>query len=596
MRTIVILQILFLSFLSFSQLPSYKVRSLKFYREHPYIDQYSLAEYLNTNYEYKKEYTYRISKFPDGYYLQEIERGEFYYEPRYIKVWDLKSQMFLIKETTSKGENIYYGFDTGKDDFFYGYPYWYNDVIDVLESSKNLSCEENYMAGRAYDQLSSQLIFNTRGDNSYERFDGLKKNKQEIESIIKTRQKALAYFEKSSLECPYHDNILGSYEVKNQAMKMAYYYDLKCLAYDSAANIFLEKALFDLVYIEYAQNLLNSCDSNSVLLTFGDMDTYPLVYVQEKLNIRRDITIVNTSLANTSWYIRYLTEIIDEDRRLKIAFSLKDYNSKKANYIFFVNKSGEFLDYEDFSESFKKNEAESNLIVSAEGVKIKNSLIRVDRYLTKSHIFTLDFYQNSGKKLYYSSSGGDYDQFMFTNFKSKGLAYEVVAGDVREYNSNMDTEFNNKYVNNILQLEGLKEKGMIKFNDVKRLSFTYQVYIYSCILDAVNHSVELKEIEKLLDLYLNNFFNAEAKSDRIVYDLIEIIDKDVLFVNKKQMIVDYYLDESAKVESLIAELDDYELEAKLNIYKYISEINENYELQMEKPISFMKMYYNETAF
>lgn len=57
---------------------------------------------------------------------------------------------------------------------------------------------------------------------------------------------------------------------------------------------------------EFARWLLSLLPDSAVLLTNGDMDTYPLRVLQEAKQLRRDVAVVNVSLLNLKEYYRYV--------------------------------------------------------------------------------------------------------------------------------------------------------------------------------------------------------------------------------------------------------------------------------------------------
>jgi hypothetical protein len=58
----------------------------------------------------------------------------------------------------------------------------------------------------------------------------------------------------------------------------------------------------------HAKNYLSALPPNSILFTYGDNDTYPLWWVQEAENYRKDVAVINNSLLGMPAYVHRIKE------------------------------------------------------------------------------------------------------------------------------------------------------------------------------------------------------------------------------------------------------------------------------------------------
>ena len=126
---------------------------------------------------------------------------------------------------------------------------------------------------------------------------------------------------------------------------------------------------------DYAANFLNSLDSNAIIFTYGDNDTYPLWYTQEVENVRRDVRVVNLSLIQVDWYIEKLRSKVNDSPAIKMSIPSSAYLGKNLNQVFFEDGNGPAININDALKTLYKNVDKSGL----GGLPRKNFYIPVDK-------------------------------------------------------------------------------------------------------------------------------------------------------------------------------------------------------------------------
>jgi hypothetical protein len=89
---------------------------------------------------------------------------------------------------------------------------------------------------------------------------------------------------------------------------------------------------------DYAYNMLVPLADSSFVVTNGDNDTFPLWYMQQVENFRKDVRVVNLSLLNTDWYIFQL-----RDEEPKIPITLDDDVIRMAGQGAFQDARGNII-------------------------------------------------------------------------------------------------------------------------------------------------------------------------------------------------------------------------------------------------------------
>ena len=104
---------------------------------------------------------------------------------------------------------------------------------------------------------------------------------------------------------------------------------------------------------DFAKNYLGLADKNSVVITFGDNDTFPLWYIQEVEGWRTDVRILNYTLSGMYWYVEQLYNKLYESEALPFTFPKELYGLGHELYVY--NPDGPRMEVTDALQAVVNN-------------------------------------------------------------------------------------------------------------------------------------------------------------------------------------------------------------------------------------------------
>lgn len=405
-----------------------------------FYSRYDLSNSIDPNIYLEKKnnswyvYTYSL----DNDRMERLNRQLFY---------DAGGKKYLdLNFTKSKNDSLVdisdvlrvfdqYNFDVHSS---YGYEGWYHDVIAQLEAEQQLTVDEKNSLARSYTAAANALLGNQFGDVvPSETFQApLKSNSltpEQFKAFMDKSNRSIQLYKEMAASDPEFETVVGNIHQKVANEIMWQYHSMLVYAGNLANEIELPDEIYHADTLESVRKTLEACPQDAILLSYGDNDFYPVMYLQAK-GLRRDVYLINYNLSAYDRFIFHYTQPQFDAMPIKLSFDTLHYRGDTNNYLMLAG-TDESKDFSEVVELIKSGEAMGNVpttvILNGERTEdetIQNEVQLFGNYIFREQWIMLDIINNlEGRKICFPTPF--FDQLTGLN------EYLVAEGSLYIYNN-----------------------------------------------------------------------------------------------------------------------------------------------------------------
>lgn len=305
---------------------------------------------------------------------------------------------------------------------------------------------------------------------------------------------------------------------------------------------------------DFAENALNSCDTNAILFTYGDNDTYPIWYAQEVENIRPDVKSVLYPYTGLDWYANQLKQ--PDNGNLPYTFEEKHFINGKRQYFPIVPRLNtsinvteliRFLQMETPDAKFRFSNGELMNYIPSKRISIPisrevlleygmdeekaTSDTSIELELKQGHLYLsqvllLDLIvQNNWKRpIYFMSPYEIYELGFGEYLKQEGIVYRLmpykVSNTDKGYRFSLDTEKTTQLLMKEYHWGNIEKPSVYKDWTIRRqisvFGFPYAfLQLANSLVKEMRYSEAVSALNKCQEL-----FNSEILDDYLSLQMI----------------------------------------------------------------------------
>ncbi|MCR4664984.1 MAG: DUF2723 domain-containing protein [Paludibacteraceae bacterium] len=206
---------------------------------------------------------------------------------------------------------------------------------------------------------------------------------------------------------------------------------------------------------DFGANYLKSCESQGIIFSNGDNDTFPLWYNQEVEGVGTDLRVCNLSYLQTDWYIDQMKRPYYESKGLPITWEYKDYMPGTNEVLWVEDNVGQPISVErafrfvrsDDPQTKLRERDNDNYIPARQlyfdGPDGEQIMLKEAKRYTRSEMMVMEMLEqnNFERPVYFAVTvGDDYYLGLRPYFELTGLAYRVTPKKSEDGRARVNTE------------------------------------------------------------------------------------------------------------------------------------------------------------
>ncbi|MCR5050660.1 MAG: DUF2723 domain-containing protein [Paludibacteraceae bacterium] len=204
---------------------------------------------------------------------------------------------------------------------------------------------------------------------------------------------------------------------------------------------------------DFGANYLKSCESQAILFSNGDNDTFPLWYNQEVEEVGTDLRVCNLSYLQTDWYISQMKRPYYESQALPISWEYKDFMPGQNEAVLVDNRLGQPISVEKAFNFLRSDDPRTKTrggdnylpsdklyVETPDGQQIT---FRSKRQYTRSEMMIMEMLSTNNweRPMYFCATvGNDYYLGLEPWMELTGLAYRITPVRSKDGQPRVNTE------------------------------------------------------------------------------------------------------------------------------------------------------------